>query len=96
MERRKEENIGNVIMRFLRQSQLESPLNEYRLMQAWSEIVSSSIYQQTRQLSIRNQTLHVSLASAAIRTELFMRRAEIVRQLNQKVGAQVITDIALS
>ncbi len=96
MERRKEEDIGQVIMRFLRQSQLESPLNEYRLMQAWSEIVGSNVYRQTRQLSIRNQTLHVSLTSAALRTELLMRRADLVHQLNQKVGAQVITDISFS
>ncbi len=31
-----------------------------------------------------------------MRTELMMKRTELTRKLNQKVGAQVITDIVLS
>ena len=44
-------------------------------------------------LYIRNQTLYVHLTSAALRQELMMGRELLVRTLNQRVGATVITNI---
>ena len=96
MERRKEESIGNVLLRYLRQSQLESPLNEFRILQSWNEIAGSTVAQLTQDIHIYNQKLYVKLRSATMRTELMMKRTELTRKLNQKVGAQVITDIVLS
>lgn len=96
MERRKEESIGNVLLRYLRQSQLESPLNEFRILQSWNEIAGSTAAQLTQDIHIYNQKLYVKLRSATMRTELMMKRTELTRKLNQKVGAQVITDIVLS
>lgn len=96
MERRKEEDIGNIIMRYLRQSQLETPLYEFRLIQAWAEVMGAQVEQLTKDLRIYNQVLHVTLRSAALRNELFMRRSDIVRRLNNKVGANVIRDIAFA
>lgn len=93
MERRKEEVVGDVLLRFLRATQLEAPLNEYRLIQAWHNVAGTAIDRQTTQLKIHNQVLFVGLNSAALRSELSLRRAEFVRKLNEAVGSQVIIDI---
>ena len=90
MKRNDAEQIGKLIQQFLRQESLESPLNEQRLLmprrRCWDR----------RQLipvpDIRNQTLYVHLTSAA-RQELMMGREVLVRTLNQRVGAMVITNI---
>ena len=47
----------------------------------------------TKNLTIRNQTLHVQLTSPVIRQELMMQRRELTARLNAYVGAQVIADI---
>lgn len=96
MERRKEENITELVMRYLRESQLETPLNEYRLIQAWGTIAGPAAERYTQDLHIYNQKLFVKLRSAALRAELLMRRTELVEKLNAHVGAQVIADIAFS
>ncbi len=96
MERRKEENIGNVLLRYLRQSQLETPLNEYRIIQAWTDVVGERVEKLTQSLRIYNQVLYVSLRSSALRNELQMRRSDLIRQLNNKVGANVISNISFS
>ncbi len=96
MERRKEENIGNVLLRYLRQSQLETPLNEYRLIQAWAEVVGERTERLTQSLRIYNQVLYVGLRSSALRNELQMKRLDLIRQLNNKVGANVISNITFS
>ena len=93
MRRNNEEQIGDVIRFFLRQQGLESPLNEYRLVQAWGDVVGPAMARYTSNLYIKNQTLHVHLTSAVLRQELMMARELLVKNLNQQVGAQVIVDI---
>lgn len=93
MERRKEEMLGDVILRYLRQSQLESPLNEYRLLAAWEKVAGTTVGKYTAGLRIYNQKLFVQLKSPALRTELMMKRTSLVQALNREVGANVITDI---
>lgn len=93
MKRNKAEPIGKLIQQFLRQESLESPLNEQRLLDAWPQVLGPTITSYTRELYIRNQILYVHLTSAALRQELMMGRELLVRNLNQKVGATVITNI---
>ena len=93
MRRNNAEHIGDVIRFFLRQQGLESPLNEYRLVQAWGDVVGPAMSRYTSNLYIKNQTLHVHLTSAVLRQELMMARELLVKNLNQQVGAQVIVDI---
>lgn len=96
MERRKEENIGDVILRYLRQSQLETPLNEYRLIQSWEQVVGDSVSRLTSDLKIYNQKLYVHIDSPIIRSDIQMKKSEIVRNLNASIKAQVIVDIVLT
>lgn len=96
MERRKEEAIGDVLLRYLRQSLLETPLNEHRLIQSWNEVAGKTAAQLTTDVSIHNQKLYVKVRSATLRAELIMKRSELVRRLNAKVGTNLITDIILS
>ena len=93
MRRNNAEQIGEMISKFFRQNGLESPLNEYRLVQAWKEVVGPAITKYTSNLYIKNQILYVHLTSSVIRQELMMGRDILVRNLNEKVGAQVIVNI---
>lgn len=93
MERRKSEKMSDALMRFMRLSGLETPLNEYRLLEAWAEVAGPMAAKYSEARFIRNQTLHVHVSSAALRTELVMRRTQLVQQLNRAVGAQVIADV---
>lgn len=87
--------IGDMIRRFLREEGLESPLNEYRLIQAWETVLGKAIARYTSNIYIKNQTLYVHLTSPALRQNLQMSRQTIVQRLNEAVGAQVIVNIVL-
>ena len=93
MKRQNALPIGDMIRRFLREEGLESPLNEYRLIQAWETVLGKSIARYTGQMYIKNQTLYVHLTSPALRQNLQMSRQSLVKRLNEAVGAQVIVDI---
>ena len=93
MKRNDAQQIGDMIRRFFRQNGLESPLNEYRLVHAWNDVVGPVISRYTTNLYIKNQILYVHLSSSVLREELMMGRDILVRNLNAKVGAQVIVNI---
>ena len=93
MRRNNAEQIGDVIRKFFRINGLESPLNEYRLVQAWKDVVGPVISKYTSNLYIKNRILYVHLTSSVLRQELMMGRDILVRNLNEKVGAQVIVNI---
>lgn len=93
MKRNDAQQIGDMIRRFFRQNGLESPLNEYRLVHAWNDVVGPVISRYTTNLYIKNQILYVHLSSSVLREELMMGRDMLVRNLNQQVGVQVIVNI---
>lgn len=93
MKRNDAEPIGKLIQKFLRQESLEGPLNEQRLLDSWGQLLGPAIASYTKEIYIRNQTLYVHLTSAALRQELMMGKELLVRNLNNHVGAMVITNI---
>ena len=93
MKRKDAELVGELVKRYLRNQSLESPLNEQRLLAAWSEVLGPTIDSYTDGLYIRNQTLFVHLTSSVLRQELLLEKQRLVTNLNKKVGAAVITNI---
>ncbi|MBQ0094248.1 MAG: DUF721 domain-containing protein [Bacteroidaceae bacterium] len=95
MRKTRTEGIGSLIQQYLRETGLETPLNEHRVIQAWSTVAGPVMAKYTLDLKIYNQVLFVQVSSAAVRNELMMRRTELVARLNAQAGAQVITQIVL-
>ena len=93
MFKRREQAIGDLIMRNLRAQGLETPLLQKRLVEAWPTVAGEVIARYTTNVVIRNQTLFVCLSAPALRADLSMRRQEFVQKLNNYVGNQVIADI---
>ena len=93
MKRSKTDSLDQLIHVFLREQGLETPYNEYKLVNAWPEVVGDVISSYTGNIFIKSQVLHVEIKSPALRQELLMRRSLLKDKLNNHVGAQVITDI---
>ena len=93
MIRKKKKKLESLIQQFMRQQGLETPLNEYRAVQAWPDIVGPAIARYTGQIFIRNSILYVQIRSAALRENLTHQRTLLAQRVNSQVGAQVIQEI---
>ena len=93
MRKSNTERIDVVIHQFLRINGIETPYNQWRLVQAWPEVMGIVIERYTGNIFIKNQTLHVQITSPAVRQNLLMEHRSLARRLNEYVGAQVIEDI---
>ncbi len=93
MRKTNSEHISTVIRQFLREEGLETPLNQHRLIDSWAEVMGQGIVRYTGNIFIKNQTLFVQIKSSVLKQDLIMTRTNLVRRLNDHVGALVITDI---
>ena len=83
----------DALLAFLREEGLETPLLEYRVTQAWPEVMGAAISRYTRQLFVREGKLQVQLTSAPLRQNLMMEHKRIAQKLNAYVGSFVISDV---
>ena len=95
MKRGGVKSISELVKATCREEGLETPLNEYRLIKAWSQVLGENVKNYTGDIYIRNQILYVHVTSSVLRQELMMNRKNLVRRLNEHVKAQVITEIVL-
>ncbi len=93
MFKRKVRSLAELLPEFLRNEGLETPLQQRRLVDSWAEVVGKPIERYTGDKFIKNQTLYVKILNPALRADLSMSKAMLVKRLNEKVGAQVIVDI---
>lgn len=93
MKRGKIMPVSELVKAMCREEGLETPLNEYRLINAWPKVLGKAVCSYTKDLKIYNQVLFVKVTSSVLRQELLMNRKSLVAKLNGVVGAQVITDI---
>lgn len=96
MQRSNTESIGSVIAQILRESGLEKPLMEKKIVEAWPEVLGPMVARYTGDIYIREGMLYVHIKSAPLRQELFNCRFQLVEKLQQAVGAEgIIRDIRL-
>lgn len=77
----------------MRAEGLEVPLAQRRLLNSWEEVAGKAITKYTENKFIKNQTLFVKISNPALRSDLTMMKAKLIKELNAKVGSFVISDI---
>lgn len=93
MRKKDVEKISDVVSAILRMQGLETPLNEARAVNAWSEVVGERVANATGNVRIYNQVLFVEVPSSALRNNLFMQRKQLVKKINALAKSDVVTDI---
>ena len=85
--------VYDILLAWLRAQGLETPLLEYRVVQAWPEVMGEVIGRYTRQVFVKDGKLQVQLTSPSLRQNLMMEHTRIAQKLNDHVGTYVISDV---
>lgn len=76
-----------------RQLGITRTLAEYEAMASWEGVVGEQVSRVTIPERIERGILFVAVASPSWRTELTMRRLEIVEKINRSVGQKIVKEI---
>ena len=63
-----------------------------QIEEVWPQVMGDVVNRLTRSVEVRDGVLYVRVNSAALKTQLFENRFEMVRKLNEAVGAKAIRD----
>lgn len=85
--------IGELIKAFYDEHRGPGYLDEVNIIKGWEGVVGPFIAQYTKELFINKGVLFVSLRSDSLRTELSYSKTALMRNLNNLVGREVISDI---
>ena len=90
-----EQSLGDIIQDYLREIGWQQKLDEIKIIIEWDKVLGPTLSKYTDEVFIKNKQLHIRLKSATLRQELSYQKSEVIKQLNDSVGKEVITDIIL-
>lgn len=85
-------SITDALVDFLRESGLEQSVLDVQIEQLWPKVMGEMVAKLTRSVEVKDGVLFVRVSSAALKMQLFENRFELVRKLNEAVGAPAIRD----
>ncbi|MBO6026546.1 MAG: DUF721 domain-containing protein [Bacteroidales bacterium] len=85
--------VGELIRAFYEEHKGSEYLDGLRIINGWSSVVGPFIAQFTKDLHIKEGVLFVRLSSDSLRAELGYSKSVLMKNLNQLVGYDLLTDI---
>ena len=85
-------SIGEALVAYLRENGLEQSVLDEQVEAAWPKVMGDIVNRMTRSVEVKDGVLIVRVSSAALKTQLFENRFELVRKLNEAVGAPALKD----
>ena len=89
------ESLDEVIRRLLKSYKLDHKYDEQVVIAAWKDTLGTLISAKTRDISLKDGVLYVSLESSVIRRELGFAKDQVMDQLNEAVGRKLVKKIEL-
>ena len=88
--------VGELVREFYELHKGSEYVDELKVINSWKKVVGPFIASHTIDLAIRNHVLYVRVDSDALRSELSYSKSLLLKNLNETVGKEVISEIVLN
>lgn len=88
--------LGELVKEFVELHKGSDYLDEMKAIGLWPKVVGPFIASHTIDLSIKNHVLFVRVDSDVLRNELNYSKSLLIRNLNDLVGKDVVSEIVLN
>ena len=85
-------SISEALIAYLRENELEQSVLDVQIEEVWPKVMGETVKRLTRSIEVRDGVLYVHVNSAALKTQLFENRFELISKLNEAVGAPALRD----
>ena len=88
--------VGELVREFYELHKGPDYVDELKVINSWKKVVGPFIASHTIDLAIRNHVLYVRVDSDALRSELSYSKSLLLKNLNDLVGKEVVSEIVLN
>ncbi|MBN1781994.1 DUF721 domain-containing protein [bacterium] len=89
------ESLGNILKTAIHDLGIEAPVQRYKAIALWPEIVGPGIAEVTEPKSMSGTKLIVRVTNDVWRHELLYHLPEIIVKINKRLGIQAVEEIIL-
>ena len=87
-------NLLSTIMRkILKNPKLSKRLDNIKIIEIWNELIGSNLEKYVLDSKVYKGKLFIKLKSSTLRNEFTYKKSELLKQINNRFGKQVIDDI---
>ena len=88
-------SIGEALNLLLERSKWKPKVTELRLRQEWETITGKTIAKYTRDIGLYDKTLTIYTDVAPLKQELLVGKDQLIKNINDYFGEQVIAEIVI-
>ncbi len=89
-------DLSSAVSELLDIYKLKDRFQEMSILNAWDEVMGSTVSKRTQHIYIKDLTLFVKLESASLKHELMMAKSRILEKLNEHLGQKSVEEIIFS
>lgn len=93
MSRDNDKTLKQAMDQMLKVYRLKNKFDETHAVESWEAVVGKAVANRTKEIFIREKKLFVRIESSVVKNELVMMRAQIIANLNEKSGSEVVSEI---
>ena len=87
--------LGDALKQFVQGSKLKNGIQSAQIEAVWLEIMGVTIAKYTEKIYIFNQKLFIETNVGPLKNELGFQKLQIIERVNEKMGAQTISEVII-
>ena len=88
-------NVGDIIRKLMKNQKLADRLDELDALEVWKELIGKQLQNYIAEARMIKGSLLIKVTSAPLRNELSYKKTDIIKQINTKLGREVVKEIVL-
>ena len=86
-------SLSTIIRKILKNPKLSKRLDNIKIIEIWNELIGSNLEKYILDSKVYKGKLYIKLKSSTLRNEFTYKKSELLKQINNRFGKQVIDDI---
>ena len=88
-------NVGDIIRKLMKNPKLADRLDELDALEVWKELIGKQLQNYIAEARMKKGSLLIKVKSAPLRNELSYKKTDLIKQINTKLGKEVVKEIVL-
>ncbi len=93
MSRTNDKTLKEAMDQMLKVYRLKGKYDETFAVSSWEAVVGKAVANRTKEIFIRDKKLFLRIESSVVKDELKMMRTQIMQNLNEKAGSEVVLEM---
>lgn len=89
------QKLGDIVKKLMKNPKISHRLEKLNVLDVWQDIIGVQLCKYITDQKIHKDILYVKIKSPVVRNELSYKKSDFIKQINKRIGKNIINDIVL-